>query len=75
MLRCRFFENEIAVDTVLDVLSERGFHATAFKMVQHIPTKIDMQTGAIENEKMTTYVFDVRFKHAALRLDDDAKQI
>jgi len=71
----KFFENEIAVDTVLDILSERGFHATAFKLVQHIPKRIDLNTGDIQNEQMTTYVFDIRFKHAALRLDDDAKQI
>lgn len=66
----RLFNDELAVEMVLDVLAERGFHATSYQIKQIIPTSVDLTTGQIHNEQTVIHVFDIRFKRSFIRQDE-----
>lgn len=63
------FEQRVAVEMVLDVLAERGFHATSYQIKQTIPREVDLKTGQIKNSETTIHVFDIRFKKSVIRQD------
>ena len=61
------FEDPVALAMLIDIFSERGFHATVdIKRVLR-PLRVDLATGEIQSESKKVFRFIVRFKHAEIR--------
>ena len=61
------FEDPIALAMLIDIFSERGFHATANVTRVAVPLRFDLQTGEIHSEHKKVFRFNVRFKNAEIR--------
>lgn len=61
------FHNALALSMLIDIFSERGFHAVVDKHIQDVPHRIDLQTGSIELREKTIYRVQVNFKGSQIR--------
>lgn len=61
------FEDPLALSMLIDVFSERGFHAVVDKHIQDIPERVDLKTGQIEGRKKTIYRIQIGFKGSEIR--------
>jgi adenylate kinase len=61
------FDEPIALAMLIDVFSERGFHATVDVQRLEIPYWMDMQTGEIQCRHKKVFRFTVRFKGSQIR--------
>ena len=52
---------------LIDVFSERGFHATVDVTRVGVPLHIDLQTGKIYSQEKKIFRFSVRFRSAQVR--------
>ena len=63
----RIFRNPMALAMLIDIFSERGYHAVADINKVEIPMRIDPQTHRIENTVKRIYRFTVRFQGTEIR--------
>ena len=56
-----------AISMLIDIFSERGYHAIVDKTITEIPRRIDLQTGEIEHQKKIIYRIEVNFKGSEIR--------
>ena len=61
------FDDPVALAMLIDVFSERGFHATVDVQRLEIPYWMDMQTGEIQCRHKKVFRFGVRFKGSEIR--------
>jgi adenylate kinase len=61
------FEDPTAVDMVLDILSERGYHAVYQEQRTPVPERFDPQTGAIACQDRIQHTFEIRFHPPEIR--------
>lgn len=61
------FNEPMAMAMLIDIFSERGYHAMVDKRVQDIPEKVDLATGEITNRSKNVYRINIRFKGSAIR--------
>ena len=61
------FEDPTALAMLIDVFSERGFHATADVTRVGVPMRVDLQTGRIYSEEKKVFRFSVRFRNPEIR--------
>lgn len=61
------FEDPTALAMLIDILSERGFHATVDITRAAVPFHVDLQTGEIHAQDKKVFRFGVRFKNAEIR--------
>jgi adenylate kinase len=61
------FHQPLALSMLIDIFSERGFHATVDKHIQEVPERIDLQTGAIERREKIVYRVEINFKGSEIR--------
>src|SRR5215831_1470060 len=61
------FEDPIALAMLIDVFSERGFHATVDVTRVGVPIRMDLQTGKIFSQEKKVFRFSVRFRSAEIR--------
>ena len=61
------FHNPLALSMLIDIFSERGFHAVVDKHIQDIPNRFDLQTGNIELRQQIIYRVQVNFKGSQIR--------
>lgn len=61
------FGDPLALAMLIDVFSERGFHAVVDKQIQEIPETIDMSTGQIRNRVKAIYRIQIGFKGSEIR--------
>ena len=61
------FEDPVALAMLIDIFSERGFHATVDITRVAVPLRFDLQSGEIHSEHKRVYHFIVRFKNAEIR--------
>lgn len=61
------FENPLALSMLIDIFSERGFHAVVDKHIQEIPERIDLDTGRIEGRTKAIYRVQISFKGSEIR--------
>ena len=61
------FDDPIALVMLIDVFSERGFHATVDIQRLEIPYWMDLQTGEIQCRHKKVYRFSIRFKGSLIR--------
>jgi len=65
-------EKDLAVQMTLDVLDERGYHVTVLQEREHIPVRMDLNTGKVICDAIIYYVFNIKFKGAVLRRNEEA---
>lgn len=63
----KLFHDAQALAMLIDVFSERGFHATADVHLIEIPERFDLQTGEIHCRKKKVFRFRIRFKGSEIR--------
>ncbi|MBV8524447.1 MAG: nucleoside monophosphate kinase [Acetobacteraceae bacterium] len=61
------FEDPAALAMLIDVFSERGFHASVDVTRVGMPVHIDLQSGKIYSEEKKVFRFSVRFRNAEIR--------
>ena len=52
---------------LIDIFSERGFHAVVDKQIQEIPQKVDLITGQIHARVKAVYRIQISFKGSDIR--------
>lgn len=63
----KLFHDPEALAMLIDIYSERGFHATADLHRIEIPESFDLQTGQIKCRKKKVFRFSIRFKGSEIR--------
>jgi adenylate kinase len=61
------FEDPTALAMLIDIFSERGFHATVDVTRVAVPLRVDLETGEIHAKDKKVFRFSVRFKNAEIR--------
>jgi len=61
------FHDPDALAMLIDIFSERGFHATVDLHRVEIPDRFDLQTGEIECRVKKVFRFNIRFKGSQIR--------
>jgi adenylate kinase len=61
------FEDRTALAMLIDVFSERGFHATVDVTRIGVPLRIDLKTGEIYSQEKKVFRFSVRFRNPEIR--------
>ncbi len=60
-------EEPLALAMLIDIFSERGFQSVVDKTVVESPTRVDLETGAIECTRRNVYRIHVGFKGSEIR--------
>jgi adenylate kinase len=61
------FDNPLTLYMLIDVFSERGFHAVVDKQIVKTPMRVDMQTGRIKKRTKAIYRIQIIFKGSDIR--------
>lgn len=61
------WEEHLALAMLIDIFSERGFHATVDIRRHDVPERLDLDEGVIQNYKKRVYRITVRFKGSEIR--------
>jgi adenylate kinase len=61
------FEEPLAIPMLIDLFSERGYHAVVDKTIKAIPARIDLATGEIINRAQTVYRIQIHFEASKIR--------
>jgi len=61
------FGDATAVDMVLDILAERGYHAVYQEQRTPIPQSVALKTGAITCQDRIEHTFEIRFHPPEIR--------
>lgn len=61
------FHDPLALQILLDIFSERGYHTTIDIKKKNIPSKVDLNTGEIQLLSKRIYSFRVRFEGSEIR--------
>ena len=61
------FQDPWALAMLIDVFSERGFHAMVDVTRVNVPDHIDLQTGKIYSQEKKVFRFSVRFRNVEIR--------
>ncbi len=57
----------LALSMLIDIFSERGFHAVVDKHIQAVPERVNLETGAIELREKIVFRVQVNFKGSEIR--------
>ena len=66
-LENKFLDKEMAIDMVVDVLTERGYSITAECKELIVPMRVDPETHSIINTTRRIWIFEVRFHAPSIR--------
>jgi adenylate kinase len=61
------FNEPLAIPMLIDIFSERGYHAVVDKTIQQVPERIDLKTGEIKFRTNAVYRIQVRFEASKIR--------
>ena len=61
------FDDPLALSMLIDIFSERGFHAVVDKHIQEIPESIDLATGQIQCRTKAVYRTQINFRGSEIR--------
>jgi adenylate kinase len=61
------FDDPLALSMLIDIFSERGFHAVVDKHIQEIPESIDLATGQIRCRTKAVYRTQINFRGSEIR--------
>lgn len=60
-------EDPTALVMLIDIFSERGYHAVVDKVIRDLPISVDLETGHIEHAIKFTYRVQIHFKSSEIR--------
>jgi adenylate kinase len=63
----KVFDDPMALAMLIDIFSERGYHARVDKKLEQIPKRFDLQTGEIEIRDQWVYRIHVFFEGSDIR--------
>jgi adenylate kinase len=63
----RIFDEPLAIPMLIDLFSERGYHAVVDKQIQEIPERVDLTTGEIRCRAKTVYRIQIHFEASKIR--------
>ncbi len=61
------FDNPLALAMLIDIFSERGYHAVVDKRLEQIPERVHLETGRIELRQSPVYRIHIRFQGSEIR--------
>lgn len=61
------FDDPLALGMLIDIFSERGFHAVVDKNIREVSERVDLATGAIERRTKAVYRIQISFKGSEIR--------
>ncbi|MBG88351.1 MAG: adenylate kinase [Verrucomicrobiales bacterium] len=61
------FDDPMALAMLIDIFSERGYHARVDKRLELIPESVDLETGQILNKELVVYRIHIHFKGSEIR--------
>ena len=61
------FDDPLALSMLIDIFSERGFHAVVDKHIQEIPERVDRDSGRIQGRSKAVYRIQINFKGSEIR--------
>ena len=62
-----FEKNHVAVDILIDVLTDRGFSVSYRRKLLPVPTRVDLRTGDVHAVRMWTHAFRITFPGGSVR--------
>ncbi len=63
----RLFEDALALSMLIDIFSERGYHAMVDKRIQDVPERVDLETGKIYCREKHVYRIQIHFEGSSIR--------
>ena len=61
------FDDPMAISMLIDIFSERGFHAVVDKHIHEVPDRVDLTTGKIHTRTKFIYRIQIHFKGSKIR--------
>jgi len=61
------FNEPLAIPMLIDLFSERGYHAAVDKHIQEVPERVDLKTGAIKCRQKVVYRIEINFEASKIR--------
>jgi adenylate kinase len=61
------FNEPLAIPMLIDLFSERGYHAVVDKTIQQIPERVDLTTGEIKFRTNAVYRIQIHFEASKIR--------
>jgi adenylate kinase len=61
------FNEPLAIPMLIDLFSERGYHAVVDKTIQQIPERVDLNTGEIKFRTNAVYRIQIHFEASTIR--------
>ena len=61
------FNEPLAIPMLIDIFSERGYHAVVDKHIQEVPERVDLATGAIKCRSKVVYRIEINFEASKIR--------
>lgn len=61
------FDDPLAISMLIDIFSERGFHAVVDKHIHEVPERVDLTTGQIHSRTKFIYRIQIHFKASKIR--------
>jgi adenylate kinase len=61
------FNEPLAISMLIDIFSERGYHAVVDKHIQDVPVKVDLSTGEIKCRSKVVYRIRITFEASKIR--------
>ena len=61
------FNEPLAIPMLIDLFSERGYHASVDKHIQEVPERVDLATGEIKCRAKAVYRIQIRFEASKIR--------
>jgi len=61
------FNEPLAIPMLIDLFSDRGYHASVDKHIQEIPERVDLTTGEVKNRTKVVYRIEIYFEASKIR--------
>ena len=61
------FNEPLAIPMLIDIFSERGYHAVVDKHIQEVPERVDLATGIIKCRSKVVYRIEINFEASKIR--------
>lgn len=61
------FNDSLALSMLIDIFSERGYHAVVDKQIHNVPERVDLQTGEISTREKPVFQIQIRFQGSSIR--------
>jgi adenylate kinase len=61
------FSEPLAIPMLIDIFSERGYHAVVDKHIQEVPERVDLTTGTITCRSKVVYRIEINFEASKIR--------